>query len=95
MNMTDIVDRIMKVYMDTYLDYLKTKEEDEEWVLQNMEWLKNTTDIGLKVVNGIQSRRGFDEYFKVIEQNVELKKILYNACKKVFIDCGKAYYRAA
>jgi hypothetical protein len=93
--MTDIVDRIMKVYMDTYLDYLKTKEEDEEWVLQNMEWLKNTTDIGLKVVNGIQSRSGFDEYFKVIEQNVELKKILYNACKKVFVECGKAYIRAA
>jgi hypothetical protein len=95
MNMTNIIDKVIKVYMDTYLDYLKMKDKDEKWVLQNMEWLKKTTEIGLKVVNGIQSRREFNEYFKVIEQNSELKKILYSACKKVFIGDGKARVRAA
>jgi hypothetical protein len=95
MNMANIIDRVMKVYMDTYLEYLLTKEEDEEWVLRNMDWLEKTTEIGIKVVNGGLSRRDFDEYFKVIEQNAELKRILYSACKKVFVECGKAYIRAA
>ncbi len=95
MEMTNIIDEVMEVYWDTYLDYLKMKKEDEEWVLRNMEWLKKTTDIGLKVVSGVSSRRGFLVYFKEIEKNSELKKILYYACKKVFDEYGKTYIKVA
>ena len=63
--------------------------------MRNIEWLKRTTNIGLKVVEGSESRRGFFEYFKVIEQNAELKKLLYSACKKVFDEVGEANSRAA
>jgi hypothetical protein len=95
MEMPNIIDVVMKVYWDTYLEYLIMKNEDKKWVLQNMEWLKKTTAIGLKVVNGIGSRHGFNEYCKVIEKNTELKKILYCACKKVFDEYGKTCNRAA
>ena len=66
MEMANIMDVVMKVYWDTYLEYLIMKNEDESWVLQNMDWLKKTTDIGLKVLNGLVNRHSFNEYFKFI-----------------------------
>ena len=95
MEMANIIDVVIKVYWDTYLEYLIMKNEDEKWVLQNMEWLKKTTEMGLMVVNGIGGRHGFNEYLKVIEKNAELKKLLCCACKKVFNEYGKTSIRAA
>jgi hypothetical protein len=74
---------IMETYWDALVGYLISKRGDSEWVCSNQGWLEKLVDSGNSTVSGIGDGNGLIDFYRVAEENDELKSVLYEACNLV------------
>jgi hypothetical protein len=79
-----LFEELFQVYWKTYLNYLKSKREDQQWCAQNQNWLRKTSSLCEKTVGSKTATTCLRTVFEAVEENPELDEILYSACSKVF-----------
>jgi len=95
MNIIEILDEMFRVYWNTCIEYLKRKQNDREWIHKNFQWLNKIVDKGMETVKNIESGKRYFPLYQVMEENTELREVLYKACNNVIDKYEKVYNKVA
>ena len=84
MSMVNMLGELASTYWKTYINYLKSKRGDRNWIRDNLSWLKKVAHFGRRALRGLNDEALYP-FFEAVRENKELRKLLASECMKVVL----------